>query len=232
MHSLDLSTRIILWVIPVVFAITLHEVAHGLSAYYLGDSTAKSLNRLSLNPLRHIDPVGSIAVPFILLFFSNFIFAWAKPVPIMFRNLRNPKRDMIFVALAGPFANALMAIFWGVCFKIGLSNAIQSTLLNDFLIYAGAAGILINAALMMLNLLPLLPLDGGRVLNGLLPNKLSYWHAKTEPFGLPLLIILMLSGAMQGTMHTLITTGLSLFSWLTQIPKNQLYHALSIMLGF
>ncbi len=232
MESIDLSARITLWVIPVIFAITVHEVAHGLCAYYLGDSTAKSLNRLSLNPIRHIDPVGSIAVPFILLFFSHFIFGWAKPVPIMFRNLNKPKRDMIFVAAAGPFANAIMAIFWALCFKVGLSNSLENIAISDFFIYAGAAGILINAALMMLNLLPLLPLDGGRILNGLLPDNLSYWHAKTERMGLPLLIILMVSGALQGTMQTLITSGLSFFAWLTQIPMTALSHALSIMLGY
>lgn len=232
MYSLDLFTRIILWIIPVVFAITLHEVAHGLSAYHLGDSTAKSLNRLSLNPLRHIDPVGSIAVPFILLFFSNFIFGWAKPVPIIFNNLNNPRRDMILVAAAGPLANALMAIFWALCFKLGISNIFGSVVFNDFLIFTSAAGILINSALMMLNLLPLLPLDGGRILNGLLPDKYSYWHAKTERFGLPILIILIVSGAMQGPMEFLITAGLSMFSWLTNIQATPLIHALAIMMGY
>ncbi len=232
MGTLDLIDRLFLWIIPVVFAITLHEVAHGLSAFYLGDPTAKSLNRLSLNPIRHIDPVGSIAVPFILLTFSNFMFGWAKPVPIMFNNLNNPKRDMIIVAAAGPFANLVMAIAWALSFKLGLSNLFQNAYLNDVLVYSGAAGILINSALMMLNLLPLLPLDGGRILNGLLPLKLSYWHAKTERFGLPLLILLLVTGSMQGTMQTLITTSLSLFSWLTQIPIKQLSYALSIMMGY
>jgi len=232
MGTIDLIDRIFLWIIPVIFAITLHEVAHGLSAYYLGDSTAKSLNRLSLNPIHHIDPVGSIAVPFILLTFSNFMFGWAKPVPIMFHNLNNPKRDMVLVAAAGPFSNLIMAIFWALSFKLGLSNIIQNAYINDVLVYSGAAGILINAALMMLNLLPLLPLDGGRILNGLLPTKLSYWHAKTERFGLPLLIILMVTGSMQGVMQTLINVSLASFSWLAQIPVAQLQYALAVMMGY
>ncbi len=231
MGSLDIFERIGLWFIPVVFAITLHEVAHGLSAYYLGDSTAKSLNRLSLNPLRHIDPIGSITVPLILLLVSNFVFGWAKPVPVIFSNLRRPKRDMILVAAAGPFANFLMAIFWTLCLKLGTENIIASAMINDILVYSGAAGILINSALMMLNLLPLLPLDGGRILNGLLPDKISYWHAKTERFGLPLLIILILSGSMQSTMLSLILTALSLFSWLTQVPIEHITQALFFMMG-
>jgi len=232
MGTLDLFERILLWIIPVVFAITLHEVAHGLSAYYLGDSTAKSLNRLSLNPIRHIDPIGSIAVPFILLTFSNFMFGWAKPVPIMFRNLHHPKRDMVIVAAAGPFSNLIMALIWALGFKLGLANIIPNAYFNDILVYSGAAGILINSALMMLNLLPLLPLDGGRILNGLLPIKLSYWHAKTERYGLPLLIILMVTGSMQGVMEILITVSLSSFSWLTQIPTHQLSYALAVMMGY
>ncbi len=232
MGTPDLIERILLWVIPVVFAITVHEVAHGLTAYRLGDATAKSLNRLSLNPIRHIDPIGSLLVPFLLLSFSNFIFGWAKPVPVMFQRLHKPKRDMIFVAAAGPLSNFLMAIFWALCFKLGFSNIIPNAFVNDVLVYSGAAGILINAALMMLNLLPLLPLDGGRILNGLLPTKLGYWHAKTEPFGLPILIVLMVVGSMQDTMQSLIFFSFALFSWLTQIPLQQLLYALSVMMGF
>lgn len=230
--ELDLINRIFLWLIPVVFAITLHEVAHGLSAYFLGDSTAKSLNRLSLNPLRHLDPVGSIAVPFILLAFSKFIFGWAKPVPVSFRQLNNPRRDMIIVAAAGPFANLLMAIFWIFCFKLGLTDYFYDKQISDILIYAGAAGVLINAALMMLNLLPILPLDGGRILNGLLPDNLSHYHAKTERLGLPLLIILILTGALEDTMLFLITTGIAIFSWIGQVQPDQLSQAILIMMGF
>jgi Zn-dependent protease len=173
------------WVIPVLFAIVLHEVAHGYVASLLGDNTAKSLGRLSMNPIKHIDLVGTIIVPSILLFLGGFIFGWAKPVPVNFNALHKPKRDMAIVALAGPFANFLMVIFWLIILKLELSS---------WLIAVSLAGISINTMLMVLNLLPILPLDGGRILTALLPNKLAYQFSQTEKYGFFILVGLIYFG--------------------------------------
>lgn len=232
MPTLDLTSRILLWVVPVTFAITLHEVAHGLTAYYFGDSTAKRLKRLSINPIRHIDPVGSLLVPAILLWVGNFMFGWAKPVPINPLNLNRPRKDMIFVAAAGPFSNFLMAIFWALLFKIGIALNPNYILISDILIYSGAAGVLINAAIMMLNLIPILPLDGGRIINGILPAKLSYYFSKTERLGLPILLLLIVTGSLQPILQALISFSIHLFSVLVQISQDQLGLAFYIMLGY
>lgn len=231
MGTLDFTEKLILWIIPVLFAVTLHEVGHGLCANYFGDPTAKLMKRLSFNPIRHIDPIGSIAVPLGLLWLSGFIFGWAKPVPVITRNLNHPKKDMIFVAAAGPFANLIMTLFWAICFKIGLFIVTSQLFLGETLIYMGAAGVFINSALMMLNLFPILPLDGGRILNGFLPEKLSRWHAKTEVFGLPVLLLLMFTGFIQKYLLALIFLSISSATTLTNIPLDQLTHALTIMMG-
>jgi Zn-dependent protease len=179
--------------IPAVFAITLHEVAHGWAAKQLGDSTAFQLGRLSANPIRHIDPIGTIIVPIGLALLSNgaTTFGWAKPVPVVFRNLHNPKRDMILVALAGPGANQVMATFWALSamliFGVGLSDGA----LGGWLILACAAGISFNVLLMVFNLLPIPPLDGGRVLVGLLPQPASDLLARIEPFGFIIVLLLV-----------------------------------------
>jgi Zn-dependent protease len=174
-----------IWVIPVLFAIVLHEVAHGYVASLLGDNTAKSLGRLSVNPIKHIDLVGTIIVPSVLLFLGGFVFGWAKPVPVNFNALHKPKRDMAIVALAGPFANFLMAIFWLIVLNLELS---------PWLVAVALAGISINIMLMVLNLLPILPLDGGRILTALLPNRLAYQFAQTERYGFFILIGLIYFG--------------------------------------
>ena len=157
MDELTLVGRIAVWILPVIFAITVHEVAHGWVASQFGDNTAKSLGRLTLNPISHMDLVGTVIVPGVLLLLGGFIFGWAKPVPVNWHNLKNPKRDMIYVALAGPFANLLMAIGWGVVMKIGYMMGAQNEYFAMPLIYMGYAGIFINSVLMMLNLLPILP---------------------------------------------------------------------------
>lgn len=193
--ELTLVQKIAIWAIPVLFAISLHEVAHGWAASFFGDHTARLSGRLSLNPIKHIDPIGTILVPMILLAVSSFIFGWAKPVPVDARNLHHPRRDMAIVALAGPLANFFMALCWALITKLGfyfidLGNA----WFGLPLVYMGSAGIMINIVLMVLNLLPLPPLDGGKVLFNLLPGRAAYYAALIEPYGFFILIALMLTG--------------------------------------
>ena len=171
MDELTLAGRIAVWALPVIFAVTVHEVAHGWVANKLGDNTAKSLGRLTLNPISHMDLIGTIIVPAVLLFLGGFIFGWAKPVPVNWNKLANPKRDMVYVAIAGPLANLAMAIAWGVVMKIGYIIGSDNEFISTPLIYMGYAGVFINSVLMMLNLLPILPLDGGRVLAVCYPIK-------------------------------------------------------------
>lgn len=161
--------------IPLLLAITLHEAAHGYAARMFGDRTAEMLGRISLNPIKHIDPIGTLLVPALTLAIGGFFFGWAKPVPVNFNNLRHPKRDMIWVAAAGPLANLIMAIAWAVVLKVSDSTAIDAI---------AKAGVSWNVGLMVLNLLPILPLDGGRILAGLLPGPLAYKYSRLEPYGL------------------------------------------------
>ncbi len=194
MDEFSLLQKIIIWAIPVLFAITLHEVAHGWMALKLGDRTAQMLGRLTLNPVKHVDPLGTIVVPGILLFIGGFIFGWAKPVPVSYQNLRNPKAHMAWVALAGPMANLVMGIGWAIAAKFGFMLAQSGNTMGEPLLYMGLAGIWINAILMFLNLLPLPPLDGGRVLVSLLPDKLSWQVSRIEPFGFFILLGLLALG--------------------------------------
>ena len=194
MNELTIIQRFAVWVLPVIFAITVHEVAHGWVASRRGDQTAKSLGRLTLNPIPHIDPIGTVLVPGILLVLGGFIFGWAKPVPVNWRNLNNPKTDMIYVAAAGPVANLVMAVLWVMILKIGTLLLPTMPFLGAPMDYMGQAGLFINLLLMTLNLLPLLPLDGGRVLTGFLPNRWAYQFSKLEPLGLPILIALIVMG--------------------------------------
>lgn len=194
MHGLSLIQFAAIAALPLLFAITLHEVAHGWMARRLGDRTAEMLGRLSLNPIKHIDPVGTVLVPGILLFVGGFIFGWAKPVPVDARNLRNPKRDMAVVAAVGPLANLGMALIWALIAKIGLMLAAVSPWASVPLILMGKVGIFLNLILMVLNLLPLPPLDGGRVLVGLLPDHLAVKVARIEPYGFFILVGLLVTG--------------------------------------
>lgn len=184
--------QICVWALPVLFAITLHEAAHGWAAYKLGDPTAKLLGRVSLNPIVHIDLIGSILVPLLIGFSSNFsmMFGWAKPVPVTYENFKNKRRDVILVALAGPLANIFMAILWGICLKFSSPGAVDSSLLQ-FLVYSSTAGVAINFILFALNILPIPPLDGSKVVSSLLPPKYAYHYDKIEPYGFIILIILM-----------------------------------------
>ncbi len=189
---------IAIYTLPVIFAITLHEAAHGYAAKYFGDPTADNEGRISLNPLKHIELVGTVLVPLVLFILSKltvgagFLFGWAKPVPVNFGNLRHPKRDMLWVALAGPAANLIMMLIWALIIKLG-----AMLLVSDFskpMILMGQAGVQINLILMVLNLLPLPPLDGGRVMVSLLPNRIAGYYARVEPYGLMILLVLLFSG--------------------------------------
>lgn len=196
MEELNLLQRLAVWVIPVLFAITVHETAHGWMALRFGDPTAKMLGRLTLNPIRHIDPIGTILVPGILLFLGGFLFGWAKPVPITTENLHRPRQNMAWVAAAGPLSNLLMALIWAMVIRLGLILGGEGGGLALFMIYAGVAGLFINTILMLLNLLPLPPLDGSRVVNALLPPRLAYRYSQLEPYGFPILLVLLITGVL------------------------------------
>ena len=195
MEGLTLIQKVAVFALPVLLAITVHEAAHGWVASRLGDQTARMLGRVTVNPLKHIDPVGTVAVPLITMF-TGFVFGWAKPVPVDWRNLNHPRRDMALVAAAGPGANLLMAIGWALVIQ-GAARLVQySEWIAWPLIYMGGAGILINIILMVLNLTPILPLDGGRVLNALLPGRLAIAFSRLEPYGLIIIVVLLVSGVL------------------------------------
>jgi len=184
-----------MWIVPLSLAIILHEVAHGWMAYKLGDSTAKDLGRLSLNPIGHIDPIGTLLVPgMLMLSGASFLFGWAKPVPVMFHRLRNPRRDMIWVALAGPGANLIMVFAWAIIAKIVIAMMAVDSTSFQFMIGVVQKGIIINLVLMVFNLLPMLPLDGGRVVHGLLPRELGDKFAVTEQWGMFVIVALLATG--------------------------------------
>ena len=190
---MELILKIALFAPPVLLAITLHEVAHGWAARSLGDPTAEQLGRLTLNPIKHIDPVGTILVPAILFILpGNFLFGWAKPVPVNMNRLHQPKRDMALVAAAGPASNFVMAILWAIVVKWGYSMDVG--LLRDLCLGMGTVGILINLVLMVLNLIPVPPLDGGRVLAGVLPDEMSEALGRLEPYGLFIIFGLLATG--------------------------------------
>lgn len=196
MEEFNAVQRLIIWIPPVLFAITLHEVAHGWVALQFGDATAKAQGRLTLNPLSHIDLVGTIVVPAILFFLGGFIFGWAKPVPVNYSRLRRPKRDMALVALAGPGANLIMALGWALIMVIGQALYMSLPWLGRPLYLMGHAGILINIIIGVLNMLPVPPLDGSRVLAGLLPDRFGFAMARLEPYGLIILLVLLATGTL------------------------------------
>jgi Zn-dependent protease len=196
-----------LYALPMIFAITLHEAAHGYVAKHFGDYTAYQAGRISVNPLDHIDPVGTVLIPVVLVVLTagQFVFGWAKPVPVNFSNLRNPKRDMLWVAAAGPGANLLMALAWGLALKLAF------TLPPNYFSYPlqemAKGGVLINLALMVLNLIPIPPLDGGRIAVSLLPNRLAYRFAMIEPYGFIIVIALLATRVLGVVIGPLVTLG-------------------------
>ena len=192
--DINIIQKIAIYALPVIFAITLHEAAHGYVAKYFGDGTAYMLGRVTLNPLKHIDPIGTILVPLVSLWLGGILFGWAKPVPVNFSQLKNPKKDMFWVAAAGPAANLFMIFLWAIIARLaGLipdnSFAVPMTLM-------GHAGMVINAVLMVLNLVPLPPLDGGRIAVSLLPMPWAGYLARIEPYGFMILIALLLTGVL------------------------------------
>jgi Zn-dependent protease len=208
-----LVQTVAIYALPVLFAITLHEAAHGYVARHFGDMTAHAQGRISLNPLRHIDPIGTVVVPLLFLMFSPFLFGWAKPVPVNYSALRNHRPHMAWVAAAGPLANLAMALLWAVVLRlaIGMTDRAeawtdlaqrgtagvarvainQGSGIAEFVVGAAAAGIIVNLILMLLNLLPIPPLDGGRILDSLLPGPLSAKYSQLEPWGLWIVLALI-----------------------------------------
>jgi Zn-dependent protease len=192
MDFAQIIQTVAIYAIPVLFAITVHEAAHGYAARHFGDNTAHMLGRITLNPVRHIDPVGTIAMPLLLYFATAgaFLFGYAKPVPVNFGRLRNPKRDMVWVALAGPGANLVQAVGWTVLLYLLVAMGVE----EDFFLQMCRAGVLVNLVMFAFNMFPLPPLDGGRILVGLLPNHLAYTVSRVEPYGFFIVLALVLTG--------------------------------------
>ncbi len=207
----DIAYTIAVWAAPILFAITLHEAAHGWVAYKLGDPTAKSLGRITLNPIKHIDPMGTIVVPLFLAMVSPFVLGWAKPVPVEPRYFKSPLLDMAVVAVAGPVSNFIMACFWATFIVIS-NAALNPSQLLIFLAEMGSNGIIINVVLMVLNLLPILPLDGGRVFAGILPTSLALPYMRTERFGMVIVLLLLLSGILGKIMWPLVVYFVNIIS--------------------
>ena len=210
----NLIQTVAIYALPVLFAITIHEAAHGYVARYFGDNTAWTLGRVTLNPLKHIDPIGTIAMPLLLYFATSgaFLFGYAKPVPVNFGKLRNPKRDMVWVALAGPASNFAQALLWAVALVFMAAIGTQ----ERFFIQMAQAGALVNLVMWAFNLFPLPPLDGGRILVGLLPYKQAQWIERIEPWGFFVVLALVLAGVL-GTywLQPLISLGYSALNFMT-----------------
>lgn len=194
----SLISTLAIWALPVLLAITLHEAAHGYVARHFGDPTADQAGRITLNPLKHIDPIGTLLVPAAILAASTLfagggiLFGWAKPVPVNFGRLRKPKADMLWVAAAGPFVNLVMAVGWALLFRMAMT--LPESAYTVPMMKMSDAGMQINTVLMVLNLLPIPPLDGGRIAVSLLPNRLAWQYARLEPFGFPILLVLLFTG--------------------------------------
>jgi len=235
MEELTLAGKIAVFALPVIFAITLHEAAHGYVARYFGDMTAAAAGRITANPIKHIDPVGTILVPLVILLTSKLLgggailFGWAKPVPVNFARLRRPKQDMLWVAAAGPGMNLVMAVFWAL--MIQLAIGLQSEFLTQPLAYMGAAGVFINVILMALNLIPLPPLDGGRIAVSLLPVKQAMQFARLEPYGLFILLALLFTGVLGIILWPLIGLFIGLIALVTGLEAAQLVGLIQVVLS-
>ncbi len=230
--ELNVFQVIAIYALPVIFAITLHEAAHAYVAKYFGDLTAYSQGRVSLNPIKHIDPIGTIALPLLMLalsklFGGGFIFGWAKPVPVNFGNLRNPKRDMLWVAAAGPGANLVMAIFWVLMVKLSFMEFTGAFSLP--LALMGAAGVMVNAIFMVLNLLPIPPLDGGRIVVSLLPHRQAYQFSRIEPYGFFIILGLMFMKVLDHVMWPLVAITLQMVAAIGDVPVLDLYKLLRLL---
>ncbi len=218
MLEVSLMQQISAWLVPVLLAITVHETSHGLVARYFGDHTAQLQGRLTLNPIKHIDPIGTLLVPAIMLLLpGGFVFGWAKPVPVDWRNFKRPKQDMAWVAAAGPVSNLLMGLGWALLARIALALP-EGSWIKTPLLFMGVAGIFINTILMVLNLLPLPPLDGGRVLTGVLPAPYAYRFSRVEPYGFMILLLLLVTGVLGLVMWPLVQTVLSAYAGVAGMP--------------
>ena len=202
------------WALPIIFAITVHEAAHGYAAKLLGDKTAYLLGRVTLNPLKHLDPVGSVIVPLILLILGGIVLGWAKPVPVTGANFKHPRRDFAIVSAAGPIANFAMAILWAAIAKVGVIMVVNQLYGGRALYAMGIAGIVINLMLMLVNLLPVPPLDGGHILASLLPKSWSRVYSKLEPFGLIIILLLLWLGVLARLLRPLM---LFLLRFITEV---------------
>jgi Zn-dependent protease len=229
--ALTLLQKFSVWAVPVLLAITVHEVAHGWMALRLGDRTAQMLGRLTLNPIKHVDPVGTILVPGLLLLLGGLIMGWARPVPVTVRNLHNPKRDMAWVAVAGPAANLLMAAGWALVVRLGVVYHESLGQLVEPLVLMGVAGIFINSILLVINLLPIPPLDGGRVLVGLLPGPLAWQVSRIEPYGLLIVLGLLFLQVLGWILAPFIAALNVLDSGIAGVPVIQYELLLSVVLG-
>jgi Zn-dependent protease len=216
MDLAHLVQTISIYALPVIFGITLHEAAHGYVAKHFGDTTAYVLGRVSLNPVRHIDLVGTIIVPLAILLVTSWgagqgmLFGWAKPVPVNYHALRKPKRDMMWVAAAGPAANLAMALGWALTAKLAL--VMPNNYFTDPLFLISQAGVTVNLVLMLLNLIPLLPLDGGRIVAGLLPTRMADQYARLEPWGFPILLALMFTNVLGIVLGPMVAGSLQLIA--------------------
>ena len=199
----NVMQTIAVYAIPVLFAITVHEASHGYVARMFGDNTAYVLGRVTLNPVKHIDPIGTIVLPLGMALFTPFIFGWAKPVPVDWNSLRHPKRDMIWVAAAGPGVNLVMAVLWAILFSVLKMVGVE----ERFFYEVAQAGVSVNLVIMALNLLPIPPLDGGRIVAGLLPRDLSNAYSRIEPFGLFIIVGLLVTGALGVVLQPLLALG-------------------------
>jgi Zn-dependent protease len=199
----NVMQTIAVYAIPVLFAITVHEASHGYVARMFGDNTAYVLGRVTLNPFKHIDPIGTIVLPLGMALFTPFIFGCAKPVPVDWGSLRHPKRDMIWVAAAGPAVNLVMAILWAILFRVLQVVGVE----EPFFLKVALAGIQVNLIIMALNLLPIPPLDGGRIVAGLLPRNLSNAYSRIEPFGFFIIVGLLVSGALSFVLQPFLAIG-------------------------
>jgi Zn-dependent protease len=215
------ATTIAIYALPVIFAITLHEAAHGYVAKHFGDTTAYVLGRVSLNPARHIDLLGTIIVPLSILLattvfgMGGILFGWAKPVPVNYHALRRPRQHMMWVAAAGPGANLVMALGWGLALKFGLVAGLGG---SAFLIEMAKAGILVNVILMLLNLIPILPLDGGRIVASLLPPRMSEPYSRLEPLGFPILLALLFTNTLGVVLYPMVAGSIQLIATAFQLP--------------
>ncbi|MEW5965866.1 MAG: site-2 protease family protein [Pseudomonadota bacterium] len=232
--ELTLIQKIAVFALPVIFAITLHEAAHGYVARYFGDMTAASQGRITANPIKHIDPVGTILVPLLILVTSKLLgggailFGWAKPVPVNFANLRRPKQDMLWVAAAGPGMNLVMAVFWALVIQLG--HALGSGFASAPMMLMGAAGVFINVILMALNLLPLPPLDGGRIAVSLLPMRQAIQFSRIEPYGFFILLALLFTGILSAILWPIISIFIALVALLTGLAPVELAGLINVVL--